>query len=131
MSNSSTKIYTDGSHREICYVIGNHKPIRAPVKENGCAVTGNEAEYRACLSALQVAKDQGLRRVEILSDSQVMVKQIRGEYAANVQRLHDLKQLIIGLVEKFDEVKFTWIPREQNLAGIELEKKLKAKGEIK
>jgi ribonuclease HI len=122
---SPTKIYTDGSHQEICYVLGSQSPVRQPVKTNGCAVTGNEAEYRACLVALQAAKNQGIRRVEILSDSQVMIRQLNGEYAARSPRLNDLRILVLSLASEFDEVRFTWVRREQNPAGRELERKSK------
>jgi ribonuclease HI len=42
--------------------------------------TNNVAEYKALITALQKAKGLGARRVKILGDSELIVKQMRGEY---------------------------------------------------
>jgi ribonuclease HI len=120
----TTKIYTDGSHTEICYVIGQDKPIRQPISERG-----NVPEYLACIAALQEAARRGLRHVEVLSDSELMVKQLNGQYKVKQFKLLKFTQIIKMLTNLFDAVEFEWVPREQNLAGIELDRKEEEDGE--
>ena len=52
--------------------------------------TNNEAEYLALLKALKAAKELGARRVSVCADSELVVKQIKGEYAVKSPRLRPL-----------------------------------------
>ncbi len=126
-----TRIYTDGSATEICYVIGNQKPVRQPARESGAPVTVNEGEYLACLAGLNAARKQGLQDVEVWADSELMVKQLtldadrRPLYECRNDRLKQLRLLVMGMGVYFDSMSFIWVSREENLAGKELERKPK------
>ena len=76
--------------------------------------TNNVAEYSGLIAALQWAVDHGHRRVRVRMDSELVIKQMRGEYKvkhATMQELHaDAKRLIA----KLDQVTFEHVRREQN-----------------
>ncbi|HMF59501.1 MAG TPA: ribonuclease HI family protein [Vicinamibacterales bacterium] len=76
--------------------------------------TNNVAEYNGLLAALQWAIDHQQRRVQIRADSELLVKQMRGEYKvknAGLQPLHARARL---LAAQLDQVKFEHVRREFN-----------------
>jgi ribonuclease HI len=76
--------------------------------------TNNVAEYNGLLAALQWALDHGETRVQIRADSELLVKQMRGEYKvknAGLQPLHARARL---LASKLDRVGFEHVRRELN-----------------
>jgi ribonuclease HI len=76
--------------------------------------TNNVAEYNGLLAALQWAIDHQQRRVQIRADSELLVKQMRGEYKvrnAGLQPLHARARL---LACQLDQVKFEHVRREFN-----------------
>ncbi|HLC59369.1 MAG TPA: RNase H family protein [archaeon] len=106
-------VHTDGSGKtgKYCYVIvGSNKPPRILRKDG---ITNNEAEYLAVIAALEENKES---EINILSDSQLMVKQLKQEYAIKEDRLRELAQKVWSLSEG-RKITFTWIPREKNRAG--------------
>ena len=70
-----TKVYCDGSTKLICFIIEGQKPVVAPAREH-LPCTNNEGEYFAVLKALDEAKRQGIKDVEILSDSELIINQL-------------------------------------------------------
>jgi len=127
-----TKIYTDGSQTQICFIIEGRKPVVRPVKPDGEKATVNEAEYLAVVHALQEAKNQGITEVGVFSDSELMVKQMtmkpdgKSKYQTKNVRLQQLQQLLGGLMVHV-KTTFNWLPREQNLAGKVLEQEERKK----
>ena len=104
-------IYTDGGSRgnpgpaasaflAIVKEGGRERAIRKMARRIGKA-TNNQAEYRAVIMALEWAISRGFRRVVLHSDSELVVKQITGEYAVRSHSLRDLnlrvKELLSGL----------------------------------
>jgi ribonuclease HI len=76
--------------------------------------TNNVAEYNGLLAALQWAIDHQQRRMQIRADSELLVKQMRGEYKvknAGLQPLHARARLMVG---QLDQVKFEHVRREFN-----------------
>lgn len=76
--------------------------------------TNNYAEYSALIAALEWAVRNGHRAVQVVSDSELMVKQVRGVYKVrneNLQPLFDKARRLIGELEWF-EIKH--VLREQN-----------------
>ena len=102
------RIFVDGNPTTVCCVLEGGRPV---VKSLYWKVTSNEAEYYAVLYALY----QFPNADEILSDSELIVKQLNGQYALRNRRLRELAVLVWK--QAGDRVKFTWIPREENLAG--------------
>jgi probable phosphoglycerate mutase len=76
--------------------------------------TNNVAEYNGLLAALQWAVDHGRTRVRIRSDSELLVKQMRGEYKVKNPGLRPLYVRARLLVASLDEVVFEHVRRERN-----------------
>ncbi len=77
-------------------------------------MTNNEAEYQAVLLGLQLAKRLGLKNVEIISDSEVVVRQMRGSSRVLSPRLKRPHQETCRRVSEFSAVLFRHVPRELN-----------------
>jgi ribonuclease HI len=76
--------------------------------------TNNVAEYTALLHALERAAELGAGRVAIRSDSELLVKQMNGEYRVKNEDLRALYDDARQLLRGFDSVTFTHVPRGQN-----------------
>ena len=76
--------------------------------------TNNIAEYNGLLAALQWAIDHNARRVHIRADSELLVKQMRGEYRVKNPGLQPLYVRARLLAAQLDDVKFEHVRRELN-----------------
>ena len=76
--------------------------------------TNNVAEYNGLLAALQWAVDHGHRQVHIRADSELLVKQMRGEYRVKHPGLQPLYVRARLLVMELDRVTFEHVRRELN-----------------
>ena len=76
--------------------------------------TNNVAEYNGLLAALRWAADRGERRVHIRSDSELLVKQMRGDYKVKHPGLQPLYVRARLLVAEIGDVTFEHVRREQN-----------------
>ena len=76
--------------------------------------TNNVAEYHALLEGLSRAAELGARQAEVLSDSELLIRQMTGVYRVRNARLRELFERAQTLCERFDRVDFRHIPREQN-----------------
>jgi ribonuclease HI len=119
-------IHTDGAARgnpgpaAFSFVIS--RPGQTDVEDGGCLgeTTNNIAEYTALVKALQRARELGGRRLVVHSDSELMIKQMRGEYKVKHPGLLPLYEQAKGLVSDFDAVAFRHVRREQNKRADEL-----------
>jgi ribonuclease HI len=117
----SVVLYTDGAAR------GNPGPAGAGVRV--CAADGapldeiaeylgettnNVAEYRALLLGLERARALGARRVEVRSDSELLVRQMNGEYKVRNVGLRELVTRARALERAFAHVEYTHVRRESN-----------------
>jgi ribonuclease HI/probable phosphoglycerate mutase len=84
--------------------------------------TNNQAEYRALIEGLAEALQRGVRTLLVRSDSQLLVRQMIGEYKLKARGLRGLKAEADALRERFDEVRFEHIEREANPRADELAK---------
>lgn len=84
--------------------------------------TNNQAEYRALLEGLSEAVQRGIRKLLVRSDSQLLVRQMTGEYKLKAKGLRALKAEADALCERFDEVRFEHVRREGNALADELAK---------
>ena len=78
------------------------------------AMTNNEAEYQAALLGLTLARRLGASTVEIVSDSEVVVRQMQGQSRVLSQRLRRLHQETCAKVGYFRQVSFRHVSREEN-----------------
>lgn len=76
--------------------------------------TNNQAEYRAVIAALEEATRLGAKQVDMNSDSQLVVRQINGEYRVKKSTLKPLYQQAKKLQSLFNGFTITYIPRQQN-----------------
>ena len=76
--------------------------------------TNNVAEYKALLLGLKAAADMGLSELEIRSDSELMVRQLNGQYKVKSQALMGLYFSAIKLLSGFRKSSLKHIPREEN-----------------
>ena len=115
------RLFTDGGAR------GNPGPAAAAfvleaadgevLASHGEAIgvaTNNVAEYRALLAGLERARDLGVTELEVVSDSELMVKQMRGEYRIKNAALAELAAQAARLARVVGTVRYTAVRREQN-----------------
>ncbi len=76
--------------------------------------TNNVAEYNGLLAALKWTIDHGHRRLHIRADSELLVKQMRGEYKVKNPGLQPLAARARALVSQLDQVRFEHVRREHN-----------------
>ena len=76
--------------------------------------TNNVAEYMALIRALEKSQELGYKNIEIFSDSQLLTKQIRGEYTVRNQQLKELFKKVKELMNGFSYFSLEYIPREDN-----------------
>jgi ribonuclease HI len=78
--------------------------------------TNNVAEYTALVMALQwlLANNLGSRRLKIMSDSQLIVNQLTGDYKVKAKRMLPLYKQVLLLMSKFQDTQIKWVPREKN-----------------
>ncbi len=76
--------------------------------------TNNVAEYSALIAGLEKAIELALERVEVVSDSELMVKQMRGEYKVKNKALLELSLKAARLASVVGDVRYTAVRREHN-----------------
>ena len=76
--------------------------------------TNNEAEYKALILGLELAGRQGCLELEVRSDSELLVRQMRGEYRVKSPGLQELYFQAVKRLAPFKRVVFVHVPREQN-----------------
>jgi ribonuclease HI len=84
------------------------------LKESLGICTNNVAEYQGLLAALGWAVDNGVKRLHIRSDSELLVKQMRGEYRVKSPGLVPLFEQARALLRRIGIVKFEHVRRELN-----------------
>lgn len=84
--------------------------------------TNNQAEYRALLEGLAEATQRGIKRLIVRSDSQLLVRQMIGEYKMKSKGLLGLFREAQALKGRFEDIGFEYVPREENATADELAK---------
>lgn len=92
------------------------RPGLPPVEEADTMgnTTNNVAEYTALVRGLEAAADLGLKRIAVFSDSELLVKQMNGEYRVKHPDLLPLYEDARELVKEFDTVSISHVRREFN-----------------
>jgi ribonuclease HI len=76
--------------------------------------TNNVAEYRALVEGLQAAAHAGVNELEVVSDSELLVKQMRGEYRVKNAALRELSLQAARLAREIGTVTYRAVRRESN-----------------
>jgi len=82
--------------------------------------TNNAAEYEALIAALELAHAHGVQRLAVLSDSTLMVEQMRGNWKVKHDGLKPLHAAARSLARKFTQVRYEAVRRERNKRADEL-----------
>lgn len=80
--------------------------------------TNNEAEYHAVINSLQKAASLSARRVVVHSDSELVIRQLRGDYQVRKPHLGDLFFQVRKLQGNFSSVEYVHLPRENPMIRI-------------
>ena len=76
--------------------------------------TNNVAEYRALVAGLERAVETGVGELDVVSDSELLVKQMRGEYKVKNRALQGLFLEASALARQIQRVTYTAVRREHN-----------------
>jgi ribonuclease HI len=115
------RLFTDGGARgnpgpaASAYVIeAEDATVLAAHGEAIGTATNNVAEYRALIAGLERAVEVGVTELEVLSDSELMVKQMRGEYRVKNPALQELFLDASRAARALQRVTYTHVRREHN-----------------
>jgi ribonuclease HI len=122
-----TRLFTDGAARGNpgpagagAVIISPEGHIVAKVGKYLGETTNNVAEYTGLILGLKRAKAMGLRELEVLADSELLVKQLAGEYQVKADHLRPLHDEAQALIKGFEIIEIRHIPREENTAADEM-----------
>lgn len=82
--------------------------------------TNNEVEYEALITGLKILKKLGVKRIAVYGDSELVIKQIKGEYQANHPRIMQYRNVALDILKMFPEYTFKVVPRLQNLMVVSI-----------
>ena len=120
MDNTTWKAWFDGAtnpnpgERGIGGVLKGPAGERIEISENIGFGTNNEAEYAALMAVLDAAIDAKVQKLEVFGDSQLVIKQVSGEWLINSKALVPMCQSVLDLKAQIPSVTLRGIPREQN-----------------
>lgn len=115
------KLFTDGGARGnpgpagagvVLYDPQNKK--EAELREFLGDHTNNEAEYMGLILGLRLSQQHGVKDLECFLDSELVVKQLNGEYRVKQPHLKELFDEVSLLKNSFDTVSFVHVPRSEN-----------------
>lgn len=120
MADEAWTIHVDGASRgnpgPAAFAFVLERPGLPPLEESEALgrVTNNIAEYTAMIRALERAADLGGQRLVVFSDSELMVKQLNGEYRVKSPDLRGLYARALDLIDEFESVSIRHVRREHN-----------------
>lgn len=121
LKNQKVIVHIDGSsrgnpgHAALAVVITDGEHTILEKGDYLGITTNNVAEYSALLEALIELRRLGYKCAEIRSDSELLVKQIWGEYQVKADSLRPLYINAVRLLNEFDDVTVIHIPRQENM----------------
>ena len=86
------------------------------------SATNNESEYQALIKGIEESHNLNIVNIDIFADSELIVKQINGEYKVRNERMQILHSKAINLLDKLNSWSLTHIPREKNSVADKLSK---------
>ncbi|MGM0380510.1 MAG: ribonuclease HI family protein [bacterium] len=120
-ANGKYFLYVDGASRNNPGPAGggavvydeNNEQVARDYRFFGSRLTNNAAEYRSLLLGLELLPED-CGQLKIHMDSELVIKQLTGEYSINSSNLKPYYERVKSRLEKFDELEFEAIPREEN-----------------
>lgn len=136
MSKENLIIFCDGGSRGNpgkaglgSVIYDENKNVLKEISKYIGVTTNNQAEYKAVLEAIKEAKEIGGKRIEFFLDSELIVKQMSGEYRVKNKDLLPIYLDIRQRILEFESVSFSHVPREQNKEADRLANLAMDKGE--
>jgi ribonuclease HI len=129
MNPKTLVIYTDGGARgnpgpggagAVIYDADGQTELATISEYLGDYVTNNQAEYQAVILALTKAHEMGATQVNCFLDSDLIVNQLRLRYKVKHPGLQPYFVKAWNLVQRFQKIGFTHVPREKNLRADQL-----------
>jgi len=131
-SKKSYNLFTDGA----CEFDGDYKPVNAGIggllkmdnniifsfSENIGKKTNNEAEYLALIKGIEICVESNFLNISIFLDSELVVKQINGDYKVKNDRMSILHKKTHELLSNLKSWKIIHILRDKNVEADELSK---------
>ena len=125
-------LFTDGA----CEFDGDYKPVNAGIggllkmdnniifsfSENIGKKTNNEAEYLALIKGIEICVESNFLNISIFLDSELVVKQINGDYKVKNDRMSILHKKTHELLSNLKSWKIIHILRDKNVEADELSK---------
>ena len=115
------KLFTDGGSR------GNPGKAAAGIvlyDDNGKVIdtkgmylgvtTNNIAEYKGIILGLETAIKNNIKKIDCFMDSELIIKQLNGQYKVKNQGLRELYNQVNKLKDNFEEITFTHVLRSKN-----------------
>ena len=116
-------MYFDGATNHFGYGIGvlltsphgDHIPrsVRLAFMDH-YPTTNNIVKYEACILGLETALELGIRRMETFGDSNLVIRQIQGDWKTRDVKLRPYHAYLELPVGRFDDLSYTHLPRAQN-----------------
>jgi len=78
------------------------------------SITNNEAEYEALLTGLSLAKALEAKNLIVQANSQLIIRQVKGDYEAKEERMQKFQKIVQRLSRHFDNLDFMQISRAKN-----------------
>lgn len=135
-------IYSDGASRGNpgpagigAVILDENERVVAEISAGVGVATNNEAEYLALAKALETAREIGARRVRVYVDSELVAKQLSGQYAVKSDRLRPLVARVQRLRQGFDSFRVKHVRRDMNaradgLANMGIDAALGPRGQL-
>jgi ribonuclease HI len=89
----------------------------------GDSITNNQAEYSSLILGLQRAQYLGIKQIRCVGDSELVIKQLNGQYKVKHEGLRSLWNSVQKMVKQFDSCEFQHVPRRANHRADELANK--------
>ena len=94
-----------------------------PCRPGSERATNNVAEYTGAIRALEYLRSRNYPGVVLMiGDSQLVIRQMNGEYEVRADHLQAYHAHLEALTNLFEEVRFQWVPREENVRADALSK---------
>ena len=82
--------------------------------------TNNVAEYQGLLLGVRRARELGAEELEVIADSELMIRQLSGAYQVRAPALRELHAEALSLLKAFRKVKLVHVPRAENAEADEM-----------
>lgn len=82
--------------------------------------SNNEAKYEALIVGLKVLRKLNAKRISMYGDSELVIKQLKGEYQAKHPQMRAYRNAVLDILKVFSDYTITCVPRAQNVIAYSL-----------